>query len=268
MHTTVGGAGAPVVLLHGYGVSGHYMLPLARELAPSFTVYAPDLPGHGRTGHSRAPLGIASLADALDCWLDATGLVQPAFVANSMGCQVITELAVRVPERVGPLVLVGPTVDPKRRSGRHQVLGAVRDSAHEPLSLLAIAARDEASVGLRTLLAMARSALADRIEERLPLVEQATTIVRGGQDGFVDDEWVEQAVALLPRGRLVVVPGEPHAVHYTRPALVAGIVAEHLAAFGEQEQALPVFAPGAEQEAAVAGRATRGSEAAAVAAAY
>jgi pimeloyl-ACP methyl ester carboxylesterase len=41
-------------------------------------------------------------------------------------------------------------------------------------------------------------------------------------------EWAEQVVALLPRSALVVIPGEPHAVHYTRPQLVAGIVRERL----------------------------------------
>jgi pimeloyl-ACP methyl ester carboxylesterase len=51
MHARVGGrVGAPaVVLLHGLGVSSRYMLPLARELAPHFRVYAVDLPGFGRS---------------------------------------------------------------------------------------------------------------------------------------------------------------------------------------------------------------------------
>ena len=78
----------PVVLLHGYGVSGTYMLPLARSLAPSFSVFVPDLPGFGRSEHPLTPLGIADLASALADLLDAAGLQCPAFVANSMGCQV------------------------------------------------------------------------------------------------------------------------------------------------------------------------------------
>src|SRR5206468_1863129 len=83
-----------------------------------------------------------------------------AFVANSMGCQIVTELAVHLPGRVGPLVLVGPTVDPQRRAARHQLLGGLRDAAREPRSLLGIAARDDAVVGVGALLATARSALA------------------------------------------------------------------------------------------------------------
>ena len=224
VHAHVGGEGPPVVLVHGYGVSGTYMLPLARSLAPSFSVFAPDLPGYGRSQRPPTPLGIADLAVALAGWLDAAGVRCPAFVANSMGCQIVAELAVRLPGRVGPMVLIGPTVDPQRRATRHQLLAGLRDSAREPRSLLALAARDEAGFGVGALLATARSALADRIEERLPLISQPTVVVRGEHDGFVGQGWAESAAALLSHSRLVVVPGEPHAVHYTRPDVIAGIV--------------------------------------------
>ena len=87
-----------------------------------------------------------------------------------------------------------------------------------------MASRANAAAGLRHLLPAARSALADRIEERLPKLDQRVVVVLGENDGFIGREWATEAVALLPRGRLVVVPGEPHAVHYTRPDLVADIV--------------------------------------------
>src|SRR5690348_16477820 len=86
IHARVAGEGPPVVLVHGYGVSGSYMLPLAQSLAPSFSVLAPDLPVYGRSQRPRTPLGIADLAAALAGWLDAAGLQCPAFLANSMGC--------------------------------------------------------------------------------------------------------------------------------------------------------------------------------------
>jgi 2-hydroxy-6-oxonona-2,4-dienedioate hydrolase len=229
VHTWATGEGRPVVLVHGLGVSGRYMLPLARSLAGSSSAFALDLPGYGRSQKPRVPLGIGGLADALAGCLDALELERPAFVANSMGCQVVTDLAVRLPDRVGPLTLIGPTVDPAQRLARRQLLGGLRDSAREPLSLLASTARDGAVMGVRALLTTARSALGDRIELRLPLVEQPTLVVCGEHDRFVSADWAEQVTSLLPSSRLVVVPGEPHAVHYTRPDLVARLVRELLA---------------------------------------
>ena len=227
------GEGDPVVLVHGFGVSGTYMLPLARELAFRHSVFVPDLPGYGRSEGPPAPLGIAGLADALMGCLDALGLERPALVANSLGCQVVTELAVRRPEAVGRLVLIGPTIDPERRGARRQLLAGVSDLAREPLSLVAVAAHDDPVMGLRALLATARAALADRIEERLPLVEQPVLVVRGDRDPFVGAEWAERVARLLPDARLAVVPGAPHAVHYARPDLVAGLVHEFLVEEGE-----------------------------------
>jgi 2-hydroxy-6-oxonona-2,4-dienedioate hydrolase len=234
LHSRAGGAGPPVVLVHGYGVSGRYLLPLARLLAGSCSAYVPDLPGHGRSERLEVAPGIGELSDLLSDWLDEVGLERPAFVANSMGCQIVTQLAVRSPERVGPMVLSGPTVDPARRGGRRQIFAGLRETAREPVSLVALAARDGLGHDVQQLRAAARSALDDRIEERLPSIEQPTVVVHGERDAFVSREWAEQVAALLPHGRLVVVPGEPHAVPYTKPHLVAGIVWQLVAEEGEQ----------------------------------
>jgi 2-hydroxy-6-oxonona-2,4-dienedioate hydrolase len=236
MHGFALGAGPAVVLIHGYGVSGAYMLPLAQRLADSCSVFVPDLPGQGRSEPLPDGPTIDGLAEALGAWVEVLGLVRPAFVANSMGCQIATELAVRHPRRVGPLVLIGPTVDPARRGARRQLFGALQDAGREPLSLLARAVRDDAAVGLPTLLATARAVLADRPEDRLPLIEQRTLVVHGGDDGFVSHAWAERVATLLPRGRLLVVPGEPHAVHYTRPDLIARAALELLAEEGERRR--------------------------------
>jgi pimeloyl-ACP methyl ester carboxylesterase len=231
LHARVGGAGSggrPVVCVHGIGVSSRYFVPLARELALTSPVAAVDLPGFGRSEKPPRALAVEELADALRAWLDALGLERPALVANSMGCQIVAELAARHPERAGPLVLVGPTVDPHRRSVPHQVLGGALDCLREPPSLLAIIAWDYAIFGPRRFVATARSALADRIEDNLRRIEQPTFVIRGEHDGFVSQRWAEEAAALPPRGRLRVVAREPHAVHYTRPRLVAGLVRRFL----------------------------------------
>jgi pimeloyl-ACP methyl ester carboxylesterase len=228
IHAARVGAGPPVVLVHGYGVSGAYMRPLARALATSCSALVPDLPGQGKSDALDGRVSIAALADCLGDWIEVNELVRPLVVANSMGCQIATQLAVTRPERIGPMVLVGPTIDPARRRGRHQLIAALRDTSREPMTLIALAALDDASVGIRGLLTTARAALADRIEERLPHITQPTVVVFGEADGFVSREWAERVTTLLPDGRLVVVPDEPHAVHYTRADLVGRIVRELL----------------------------------------
>ena len=55
MYSRTVGDGPPVVLVHGYGVSSAYLLPLARALAGRCAVYVPDLPGHGRSEDPETP---------------------------------------------------------------------------------------------------------------------------------------------------------------------------------------------------------------------
>jgi 2-hydroxy-6-oxonona-2,4-dienedioate hydrolase len=87
----------------------------------------------------------------------------------------------------------------------------------------------------RRLASVARSVIEDPIEKRLPLVPQPTIVIHGEADTLISMEWAERVAALLPRGRLVVVPGATHVVHYTRPEVVAGLVEdlveEHLAGY-------------------------------------
>jgi len=233
IYTVVGGDGPPVVLVHGFGVSGGYMLPLARILAETQSVLVPDLPGHGRSASTSGVWGLPELARILGAWLETAGVREPILVANSMGCQVATMLAVARPSLVGALLLVSPTVDPARRSRRQQMFGLLRAAAREPSSMTRLAARDAMTADPRRLAAVARSVIEDPIENRLPLVRQPTIVIHGEADTLITLEWAERVAALLPRGRLVVVPGATHVVHYTRPEVVAdlvqGLVEERLA---------------------------------------
>jgi len=225
IHCVSGGEGPPVILVHGYGVSGAYMLPLAEALSRSFSVLIPDLPGSGKSDRPKETLGIGELAALLGQLVDARDISMPITVANSFGCQIVTALAVARPDALGPLVLVGPTVDPTRRSGRRQLFSALRALTREPESVVLESVRRTTAHDAFGLAATARVILTDRIEERLPSIRQPAVVVVGERDAFVDAAWGRRATDLLPHGRLVVVPDEPHAVHFTRPKLIADLVA-------------------------------------------
>ena len=210
-----------LVLLHGIGVGPDYLRPLARELSPH-EVELPTLPGWRGNKTAVRTLDLDELGDAI------APLLPGAIVANSLGCQVAVELVIRRPALVSSLVLIGPTVDPHQRPLARMLGGFALDCAREPPALWAIIARDYLAMGPRRFAVTARHAWTHHMEERLPLVQQPTLIVRGGRDGFVSQRWCEEAAALLPAGRLVTVTGEPHAVHFTAPRIVAQEVEQHL----------------------------------------
>src|SRR3989442_5593656 len=138
MHARVGGdgiSGTPVVLVHGMIISGRYMVPTAEELAPLCSVYAIDLPGYGDSVKPREILGLPELADALAAWMDAMRFPAAHLVANSFGCQVLAEFALRHARRVDRLVFQWPPVGPKARTVRHQLGRPLQNSSLETTGL-------------------------------------------------------------------------------------------------------------------------------------
>ena len=103
-HVESVGAGAPLVLLHGWGLHGGLFAPLLPGLARRFRVHVVDLPGHGQS---------TAIANAtLDALVDAVaGAVAaergPLTVLGwSLGGLVAMRWARRDPARVARLVLV------------------------------------------------------------------------------------------------------------------------------------------------------------------
>ena len=168
-----------VVLVHGLVASSRYMVPTAELLAAHYRVYAPDLPGFGKSDKPPRVLNVAELSDFLAAWMGMTGLKSAALVGNSFGCQIIVKLALRHPERVEKAVLQGPTVDPPGRTALRQIGRLLLDGVREPPSLLPIELLDYLHAGFRRPVRTFRYMLEDRIEERLPQMHVPTLVVRG-----------------------------------------------------------------------------------------
>ena len=217
----------PVVLVHGYGVSSAYFVPLAGRLVAEARVYAPDLPGHGPSSRARHPLTVPEFAGALAAWMDAWAIRGAVLVGQSMGCQIAAELAGRRPELVAGLVLIGPTADPAARTPRQQVGRGLRSAPFERPSLNVCAALDYSRAGPRLVIREMEHLVTHRIEDVLPGVSVPTLVVRGEHDHVAPQGWAEQVAWLARAPRPVVIPGWGHAAHYS----AADDVAQHVRDF-------------------------------------
>lgn len=126
IHHVYGGRGAPPLLfIHGLGSAGYlewrFTLP---ALARSHRVFAPDLPGFGRSDKPPGGYGIPLFTRVVEEYIRARRL-RPVLVGASMGGRVALEVALRRPGSVRKLVLVN-------------ALGVVRPRIrpHYPLVLL------------------------------------------------------------------------------------------------------------------------------------
>jgi len=223
-------AACPVILVHGAFISSRYMVPVAARLGAHYTVYAPDLPGYGRSDRPARVPTVAGFSDVLAHWIDAVGIVRAAFMGNSFGCQIVADLAVRYPTRVARAVLIGPTVDPAHHTLLQQGARLLLDGAREPGRYLALLLGDCIKIGPREGAQLVRVVLADRIEDNLPQVRVPTLVVRGARDPLVPPPGDPGITRLLPAAQLVVVPGAAHVAHYDAPDRVMRLVRPFLGA--------------------------------------
>ncbi|MCY1643471.1 alpha/beta fold hydrolase [Methylorubrum sp. SL192] len=224
----------PVILVHGLGMSSRYMIPLARQLALYRRVYAPDLPGFGLSDKPPHVLTVRELADALAAWMDAIGIDRAAFIGNSLGCEVLVELALVHPQRVDRLVLQGPTPDPESRGLVRQVVGFFAIAPFERWSLAWVALADYARGGIKRYILTLRSMVGNRIGEKVLRVTQPTLVVWGTRDYIVPYAFVTSLAAALPRGRLAVIPGAAHGINYSHPKAFVSALLPFLLATGHR----------------------------------
>lgn len=215
-----------VLLVHGIGVSSRYFGPLEQALSRDARVVAPDLPGFGRSRVPDEPaLTVAEHAEVLAALVEELALDRPVVVGHSMGAQFATELAVRRPDLVGGLVLLGPVADPAAWSVTRLGLRLAADVVREPPRGALLQLREWLRTGARWYLATARHMVDYRIEERLPLVTAPVTVLRGARDPVAPSAFVRRLAASAADGDVVEVAGAAHLVHWSRPDAVREAVA-------------------------------------------
>lgn len=253
LNTVSGGAGAdtvPVVALHGLGASARYWERLMGAMGgPSVAV---DLLGFGRSPKpGGSPYDVDTHAEAIAPSVAAGSVV----VAHSAGAVVALRLAVRHPERVGGLVLLGLPAypDPATALGRIAELGLLaRLTAEDRFAAkvvceLMCALRPLAALGAPAILrgvparvaidgalhtwpsysrTLRRVVVDHRVDKDLAAVACPMRLLSGAQDRVAPPELVASALADTGRSPelLAVIEGEGHHLALTRPELVARAV--------------------------------------------
>ncbi len=141
MVTEVHGDGDPVILIHGLGGTSNVFAPLTGVLSRFYKCVRPDLPGSGRS-KTPSSLSLVELADAMGTLMDENGGGKWHVVGHSLGTIVCQHLAVRRPDLVRSLSLIGPLLAPP-------------DAARPALKDRATKARTDGMVGIADLIVQA-----------------------------------------------------------------------------------------------------------------
>ena len=236
------GAGPPLVLLHGLFGMARNLGGIARALAPTHRVIAPDLRNHGASPHV-APMTYPAMAEDVRHTLAHLGALPAAVMGHSMGGKVAMELALTHPEAVSALLVsdIAPVKYPPRNAGILAAMRAIRLhpglTRQEADAALAEAQPDPA---VRAFLLQNlrlhdadtsgpswRAGLAE-IEAGLPEIEGweppagrqyagRVLFVGGANSRYILPEHREIIRALFPTARFVTVKNAGHWVHADNP---------------------------------------------------
>ena len=223
---SVGRSGLPVVHIHGFAISGAYLMPTARLLASRWVNVVPDLPGYGRSERRDYVLDIPALAGALLAVLDSLDIDQAVLVGNSMGCPIGLEVAYEAPERVHRLVLVSPAGgvqnQPLPRALGQLALDVVRESPR----MVPVALPDYLRFGPVNGLRLFHELTRFPSLERLLHTPVPTLAVLGGRDPLMPSlSRVREVGRLAPEHVTVaLVEQAAHAVNFSHPDVLAQVI--------------------------------------------
>ena len=126
-----GGAGQPVLLLHGLASTSHIWSLVGPLLAEDFAVLAMDQRGHGDSAKPDHGYDFASVANDAAGVIEVKALNNPIVVGHSWGGDVALELAVAHPGLARGLCFIdGGMIEP---SSRYQSLDEAREQMSPPV---------------------------------------------------------------------------------------------------------------------------------------
>ena len=220
--------GTPIVHLHGFAISGSYLLPTAAKLAKHYPTYVPDLPGYGRSHGPKRTLTLSGLADSLAHYLDAVGVQKAVLLGNSMGCLVAIEFVRKYPERVERVILVSPAGGPHNQPLARGLPQLALDGVRESPRMFVTAAPDYLKFGMINAVRLFRTMSQYPTIDRFLDLQCPALIVIGAKDPLVSKERMRLALRMPMDMTMVFMQQAAHAINFSHPEALASIVDAYL----------------------------------------
>jgi pimeloyl-ACP methyl ester carboxylesterase len=227
-----GDGDTPVMMhVHGFGLSGRYLLPTAERLSGDFRTLVPDLPGFGRSGRPATPLDVTGLAHAAAAFLDDREVQSATLVGNSMGCAVICEFAHLYPGRIERAVLVAPAGGLVNQPLSRAIRQLSVDGMREPRRLMSVAVPDYLRFGVPSTWRLFQALTQFPSLDRLLALDIPTLAVLGQRDPLMAKaERVREVASRTQNSVLVVViEGAAHAINFSHPGELAHVIRQFMA---------------------------------------
>jgi pimeloyl-ACP methyl ester carboxylesterase len=246
---------AAVLLLHAWVESSACFDRLLQAVPPTLRIFAMDQRGHGDADKPADGYALVNFADDVEAFMDAVGIRSAVLLGSSSGGYVAQQVAVRVPDRVDGLVLVGA---PRSLQGRPAFADEV-DRLTDPVDPSWVEEsltwfpryhdvpdwyiKDRIRDGLRVPAHVWMASLVGLTTAVPPsesgTITAPTLIIWGERDKLLPLEDGYLLVAAIPGSRLVVYEDTGHLVLWEQPERVATDLADFVAGLSTSGQHNP-----------------------------
>lgn len=229
----------PILLIHGAG-GMHLSWPSQLRRLPAQTVYALDLPGHGKSGGISSQ-AITDYAESILTWLDKLQLRQVILCGHSMGGAIAMSIALRNPERVPALVLIG-TAASLRVNRQLLELASRPETVHRAVDLLLEWSFDPSAPP--SVVQQTRQRLYETpvpllyndllacdgfdVTQQLPQLQPPSLVITGVNDRMTPLRAGKLLSEMIPNARFESIPDAGHMVILEYPQLVADLILRFL----------------------------------------
>jgi len=252
----IAGQGTPLILIHGFPLSGQLFQSQLAGLSNQFQVITPDLRGFGKSTAPNASGSIQTYAQDIVALMDHLGIKKAIIGGHSMGGQITLELYRERPDLFLGMVLIDtnampatvveqaqwpafgvqaqalgvpsivPTITPQMLTGIERLLNPV--PTLEMMDILAEGSLNGVKGG--------GQALATRLDYTplLPTIKVPALVVVGLDDPIYPLEVSEMMKAAIPKARLVIIPSAEHASIYEQPGYANFTIAQWAATLPAQ----------------------------------
>ncbi|MDX1436064.1 MAG: alpha/beta hydrolase [Anaerolineales bacterium] len=111
LHYEVFGRGRPVILLHGWLGSWGLWQDTMEYLGQSYRTYALDFWGFGESDFKQESFMVDDFVSMVDQFMETLGIARAPLVGHSMGGTVSLSMAIRYPQRVSQVTVIGSPIN-------------------------------------------------------------------------------------------------------------------------------------------------------------
>lgn len=231
--------GPPVVLLHGLSDSWQSYLTLIPYLLPYYTLYLPDLRGHGES-YRAANYGVIDYAYDIRLFLKNLFDGPVSLVGHSLGAAVVVVIAAEHPEKCRSISLIEPFIFKNKLNdteflkyfsgclelcNKYGDIDAISKNTKETGTLARKRAADLLKLDKKTIMTVLENAVFDGFDpdKLLPEIACPVLILRGNTEleGFITKEKADYLKEKIKNCVIEYLERSSHVVHVDQPVETA-----------------------------------------------